>query len=51
MNELEDTPQTSNSKARALEEIADFWNTHSLDDSWDQTREAVFTVRVQYRQR
>jgi hypothetical protein len=32
MNEYEDTPQTRISKARTLEEITDFWDTHSLDD-------------------
>ena len=32
MNDREDTPQTSISKARTLEEITDFWDTHSLDD-------------------
>ena len=47
MNKPEDTPQTSISKARSLEEIADFWDTHSLDDDWDQTREAMFEVRTQ----
>jgi hypothetical protein len=50
MNEPEATPQTSVSKVQTLEEIADFWDTHSLDDYWDQTREAVFTVHTQYRQ-
>jgi hypothetical protein len=48
MNEPEDMPQTSISKARTLEEIADFWDTHSLDDYWDQTDSAVFTVRARY---
>ena len=43
MNEPEATPQISVSKAQTLEEIADFWDMHSLDDYWDQTREAVFT--------
>ena len=51
MNEPEDTSQTSISKARTLEEIADFWDTHSLDDYWDQTREAVFEARAQHRRR
>ena len=51
MNEPEDTSQTSISKARTLEEIADFWDTHSLDDYWDQTREAMFEVRAQHRRR
>ena len=47
MNEQEDTPQTSISKARTLEGITAFWDTHSLDDYWGQTDEAVFTVRAQ----
>lgn len=51
MNEPEDTSETSISKARTLAEIADFWDTHSLDDYWDQTREAVFEVRAQHRRR
>jgi hypothetical protein len=50
MNEREDTPQTSISKAWTLEGIAAFRDTHSLDDYWDQTDEEVFTVRAQYRQ-
>ena len=50
MNEREDTSQTSISKARTLEGIAAFWDTHSLADYWDQTDNAVFTVRAQYRQ-
>ena len=37
MNEQEDTPQTSISKARTLEGIAAFWDTHSLADYWGQT--------------
>jgi hypothetical protein len=48
--ERADTPQTSISKAWTLEGIAAFWDTHSLDDYWDQTDEEVFTVRAQYRQ-
>jgi len=50
MNEPGDTPQTNISKARTLEEIIDFWDTHSLDDYWNQTDSAAFTVRAQYRQ-
>jgi len=37
---------TKISKARSLEEIADFWDTHSLDDYWDQTHEVEFELRV-----
>lgn len=51
MNEPEDVQRTSISKARTLEEIADFWDTHSLDDYWDQTHAVVFEVRAQRRRR
>jgi hypothetical protein len=44
-------PITSISKARTLEEIADFWDTHSLADYWDQTHEVEFEVRAQRRRR
>lgn len=39
------------SKARTLEEVGEFWDTHSLDEFWDQTREARFEVRAQRRRR
>jgi hypothetical protein len=51
MNEPNESPQISISKARTLEEIADFWDTHSLDDYWDQTHEVEFEVRAQRRRR
>jgi len=51
MNEPHDTPRTSISKARSLEEIAAFWDTHSLADYWDQTHEVTFEVRAQHRRR
>ena len=51
MKEPEDIPRTSISKTRTLEEIADFWDTHSLDDYWDQTHEVAFEVRAQRRRR
>lgn len=44
-------PLTSISKARTIEEIADFWDTHSLADYWDQTHEVEFEVRAQRRRR
>jgi len=50
MNESEEKV-TSISKARALEEIGKFWDTHSLDDYWDQTHEVEFEVRAQRRRR
>ena len=42
---------TSISQASSLEEIADFWDTHSLDDYWDQTQEVEFEVRARRRRR
>ncbi len=42
---------TSVSNAHTIEEIADFWDTHSLDDYWDQTQEAEFEVRAKRRRR
>jgi hypothetical protein len=39
------------SKARTLEEVADFWDMHSLDDYWDQTRDAHFEIRAHRRRR
>jgi hypothetical protein len=51
MNEPKDTQHTSISKARSLEDIADFWDTHSLADYWDQTHEVTFEVRAQRRRR
>lgn len=51
MNENSQEPMTSISKARTIEEIADFWDTHSLADYWDQTHEVEFEVRAQRRRR
>ena len=42
---------TSISKAQTLDEIADFWDTHSLADYWDQTHEVEFEVRAKRRRR
>ncbi len=51
MSESEKTQVTSISQARTLEEIANFWDTHSLADYWDQTREVEFEVRAKRRRR
>lgn len=47
MKENKEEQTTSISKARTLEEIADFWDTHSLADYWDETPEVDFEVRIQ----
>jgi tetratricopeptide (TPR) repeat protein len=39
--------KSSISKARSYKEIGEFWDTHNLDELWDQTREAEFEVDVQ----
>ena len=45
------TRHTGIANARTPEEIGDFWDSHSLADSWDQTREAEFEVRALRRRR
>ena len=51
MSKSEEAKLTSISKASTLEEIADFWDTHSLADYWDQTHEVEFEVRARRRRR
>jgi len=51
MNKDKNSRQTSISKARSIEEIAEFWDTHSLADYWDQTHEVEFEVRAKCRRR
>ena len=51
MKENEDEKITSISKAKTLNEIAEFWDSHSLDDYWDQTHEVEFELRVKRRRR
>jgi len=46
MSNLKKERVSSISKAKSIEEIGDFWGTHSLADYWDDTREASFTVRA-----
>jgi len=51
MNESKDKKITSISKAGTVEEIAEFWDSHSLADYWDQTKEVEFEVRAIHRRR
>ncbi|MEK7395777.1 MAG: CopG family antitoxin [Candidatus Poribacteria bacterium] len=46
-----DEKLTSISKAKTSNEIADFWDSHSLDDYWDQTHEVEFELRAKRRRR
>ncbi len=51
MNKSEKTGLSSISKARTLAEVAEFWDTHSLAEHWDETREAEFELRAMRRRR
>jgi hypothetical protein len=51
MSESDEPQVTSISKARNLEEIAEFWDNHSLADYWDQTHEIEFEVTAKRRRR
>ena len=51
MSENEQAQLTSISKAQSYEEIGEFWDTHSLDDYWEQTHEVEFEVRAKPRKR
>jgi hypothetical protein len=51
MDENNEKQLTSISKAQTLEEIAEFWDTHSLADYWDETHEVEFEVRAERRRR
>ena len=51
MNESDKLQMTSISKAQTIEEIAEFWDTHSLADYWDQTHEVDIEVRAERRRR
>lgn len=51
MNKDNNSRQSSISRSRSLEEIAEFWDTHSLADYWDQTHEVEFEVRAKRRRR
>ena len=39
------------SQSRTLEEIGEFWDTHSLDDYWGKTHEVEFEMTAQRRRR
>ena len=51
MNEKNEKQVTSISKARTVEELSEFWDTHSLADHWEQTEEVEFEVRAEHRRR
>ncbi len=44
--ENNDPGRSNISKSSTLDEIADYWDTHSLSDHWHQTHEVEFEVRA-----
>lgn len=47
MSENSDNQKSSISKASSPEEIAEYWDSHSLADHWEQTHEVEFEIRAQ----
>lgn len=39
--------KSSISKANSYQEIGEFWDTHDLNDYWDQTKPVEFEVDIQ----
>ena len=51
MSENNKLKLTSISKASTLEEIGEYWDTHSLADHWDETHEVELVIRAKRRHR
>lgn len=51
MNKHDNVQATSISNAQTLTELAEYWDTHSLTDHWDETHEVNFVVRAKRRHR
>ena len=51
MSENNESKLSNISKTDNLTEMGEFWDTHSLDDYWEQTHEVDFEVRTQRRRR
>ncbi len=51
MSENDKLQLTSISKASTLEEIGEYWDTHSLADHWDETHEVELVIRAKRRHR
>ena len=51
MSDVEQKPKTTISKAESIQEIGEFWDTHSLSEHWHETEDASFEVRATRRRR
>lgn len=38
--------KSSISKAKSYKEIGEFWDTHDISDSWNETKKAEFDVAI-----
>jgi hypothetical protein len=47
MNEKKVNSPSSISQASTIEEIAEYWNKHSLAEEWDNTKDVIFEVRTE----
>ncbi len=46
MNASDEERATSISKAQSLDEVAQYWDDHSLAEHWDETDEVEFEVQA-----
>ena len=51
MSEDREATTTTVSEATSMKEIAEYWDSHSLADHWDETREVEIEVRAERRRR
>jgi hypothetical protein len=51
MSESRATKRTTISAASIPEEIGEYWDSHSLDESWDEGHDVAFELRAQRRRR
>jgi len=49
MSENNNDQRSSISHAQSLEEIGEYWDSHSLADHWNQTHEVEFEIRAPHR--
>ena len=51
MSESRTTRQTTVSRASTPQEIAEYWDSHSLDEGWEEGHDVSFELRAQRRRR
>ncbi len=51
MSDAKTERKTSISKAGSIQEIGEYWDTHSLAEHWDETIEVSFEIQATQRRR